>query len=176
MIIPTKDECLKILAENNVPANVIAHSKKVHEIALRLCDIMEKKGTTVNRDLAGAGALLHDIVKINDGDHVLNGQELVRSLGFPEVARIIGKHGLVHIDEEGHQPKTIEEKIVFYADKRVKYDRIVSLKERFQYIKKRYKSPSIDKELEFTKRIEKELLGDGNLDQDIRVKTTGLNR
>ena len=163
MIIPTKEECLKILKENNVPDNVIAHSKKVHEVAMKLCDMLDKKGVNSNKDLVIAAALLHDVAKLTKGDHVINGSELVKSLGFPEVARIISRHGLAHLDDEELQPKSTEEKIVFYADKRVSNDRFVSLEDRFKYIKERYKSKNIDDEFKFTKEIEKELIGDGNI-------------
>ena len=61
------------------------------------------------------------------------------------------------IENEEVQPKTIEEKIVFYADKRVKDNKIVSLEERFEDIKKRY-NLNLTRELEFVKKIEKEIL------------------
>ncbi|MBI2661270.1 HD domain-containing protein [Candidatus Woesearchaeota archaeon] len=166
MITPTKEECLKILKENDVPDNVIAHSKKVHEVAMKICEMLEHKGVNANRDLAGAAALLHDIAKVKEGDHMLNGAEIVKSLGFPEVGRIISRHGLAHLDEEEFQPKSTEEKIVFYADKRVTNDRLVSLEDRFKYIKERYKSAKIDREFKFTKGIEEELMGSDNLNLD----------
>ena len=120
----------------------------------------EKKGGLYNKDLVVAGALLHDIKKINSEDHVIEGYGLVKSLGYPEVANLIKKHGLYHLEEEEFTPKTWEEKIVFYADKRVKGSKIVNVDERFEYIKQRYKKDNVEKEVEFTKKIEYELLGD----------------
>lgn len=160
MIIPTKEECIKILKENNVPANIIAHSQKVCEVAIKVCDALEKRGIGANRDLTIAASLLHDIAKVKEGDHVLNGSEIVKALGFPEVARIISKHGLAHLEDEEYTPKSVEEKIVFYADKRVKHDHIVPVEKRFEYVKENYKSPNIENEFRFTKKIEKELLED----------------
>ena len=81
-------------------------------------------------------------------------------MGFPEVARIISKHGLAHLDKEECQPKSVEEKIVFYADKRVKHDQIVPVEKRFEYIRERYKSPNVEMEYKFTKEMENELLGE----------------
>ncbi|MBI2654292.1 HD domain-containing protein [Candidatus Woesearchaeota archaeon] len=164
MIIPTREECLKILKEQNVPDNVIAHLKAVHDFSMKVCDLLEKRGINVNRDLIAAGALLHDIKKVNSEDHILDGYELVKSLGFPEVALIIKKHGLVHIKKEEFEPKSWEEKIVFYADKRVKGDKIVSVDERFSYIRERYKKEDVENEVQFTKKIEYELLGDKKID------------
>jgi len=160
MIIPTKEECLKILKENNVPDNVVAHLKAVYDFSMKVCDLLEKKDINVNRDLVAAGALLHDIKKMNSDDHVAEGYEYIKLLGFSEVALIVKKHGLYHLEEEEFTPKSWEEKIVFYADKRVKGSNIVSVDERFGYIKQRYKKEDVEKELSFTKKIEYELLGD----------------
>ena len=159
MKIPTKEECIKILKENNVPDNIIAHSKQVCDVALKIADLLEKKGIEVNRNLIAAASLLHDIKKLSPDDHVVEGYEFIKSLGYPEIAGIIKKHGLQHGDDEGFEPKTWEEKIVFYADKRVKGNKIVSIDERFEYVKKRYNHYDVEKELEFTKKIGKELLG-----------------
>ena len=161
--IPTKEECLKILKNNNVPDNIIAHTKTVCDFSMKVVDILEKKGIHVNKKLVAAAALLHDIKKLSPNDHVKEGYEFIKSLGYPEVANIIKKHGLQHINDESYEPKTWEEKIVFYADKRTNFDRIVSVDERFEFIKKRYKHYDVQKELEFTKKIEKELLGDGKI-------------
>lgn len=163
MIIPTKEECLKILKENNVPDNIIAHSKAVCDFSMKIADLLEKKDINANRDLVAAGALLHDIKKVNSEDHVIEGYEYVKSLGFPEVALLIKKHGLYHLEEEEFTPKTWEEKIVFYADKRIKGGKTVSVDERFEYVKQRYKKEDVEKEIEFTKKIEKELLDDKKL-------------
>ena len=160
MEIPTKEECLKILKENNVPDNIIAHSEQVCNVALKIADLLDKKGIKVNKDLVAAGALLHDIKKLSPNDHVAEGFELLKSLGFEEVAEVIKKHGLYHLSKNGFVPKTWEEKIVFYADKRVKGSKIVSVGERFEYIKQRYKKDDIENDIKFTKKIENELLGD----------------
>jgi len=157
---PTKEECLKILKENDVPDNIIAHSQKVYEVAMKVCDILDKKGVVVNRNLAGAGAMLHDIAKAKPGDHVINGHNLIKSFGYPDVAIIISKHGLAHLEKASNQPKSTEEKVVFYSDKRVTNSNIVSVEKRFEYIKERYKASSVESEYKFTKAIENELLGD----------------
>ena len=159
MIIPKKDECLSILKENNVPDNIIAHQKAVCDFSMKVAEILEKRGININRDLIVAGALLHDVKKLSPSDHIAEGYEFVKSLGYNEVALIIKKHGLQHVGNEEYEPKTWEEKIVFYADKRVKNDTVVSLEQRFEYVKKRYSHYDVDKEMDFTKNIEKELLG-----------------
>ena len=163
MTIPTYKQCLQILKDNRVPDNIIAHSKEVCNVAMKIADLLEKKGVKVNRDLAAAAALLHDVEKLSPNDHVIEGFEIIRSIGYAEVASVIKKHGLYHLNKDEFVPKTWEEKIVFYADKRVKGSRMVSVEERFEYIRERYKKEGIEKELDFTKKIEKELLGNESI-------------
>ena len=163
MTIPTYKQCLQILKDNRVPDNIIAHSKEVCNVAMKIADLLEKKGVKVNRDLAAAAALLHDVEKLSPNDHVIEGFEIIRSIGYAEVASVIKKHGLYHLSKDEFVPKTWEEKIVFYADKRVKGSRMVSVEERFEYIRERYKKEGIEKELDFTKKIEKELLGNDKI-------------
>ena len=43
MKLPSKEECLKILKEADVPANIIAHTSKVCEIAEKISDRLIKK-------------------------------------------------------------------------------------------------------------------------------------
>ena len=164
MRIPTKQQCLKILKDNNVPDNIIAHSKAVCKVAIKIVDLLEKGGISVNKDLVAAASLLHDIKKLSPNDHVIEGYGFVKSLGFPEVALVMRKHGLSNLEKDDCIPKTWEEKIVFYADKRVKNDKIVSVDERFEYIRQRYKKEDIEEEYNFTKMVEKELLDDVRLD------------
>ncbi len=163
MIIPTKDECLKILKDNNVPENIIAHSKAVFYFAMKVVDVLEKKKVKIDRDLVAAGALLHDVKKLTK-DHEVAGFELLKSLGYENVGLLIKRHGLFRLGIEDYIPKTWEEKVVFYSDKRVKDDKIVSLEERFEYIMQRYNKEDIYKEIHFTKKIENELLGNQKLE------------
>lgn len=165
MLIPTQEQCLQILKDNKVPDNIIAHCRQVCKVALKVADLLKARGINVNKELVAAGALLHDVKKLSPNDHVIEGYELAKALGFPEVALIIKKHGLYRLDDGDFVPKTWEGKIVFYADKRVKNDKIVSVDERFEYIRQRYKKDDVEKEIKFTKKIEKELLGDEDINE-----------
>jgi len=162
--IPTKEECIKLLKDSNVPDNIIAHTKAVCDFSMKIVDALEKRGIKVNKDLVAAAALLHDIKKLSPNDHIEEGYTFLKSIGYPEVAEVVRKHGLQHLGDDDYIPKKWEEKIVFYADKRVKNDRIVSVDERFEYVKKRYNHYDVEKELEFTKKVEKELFGKEKID------------
>src|SRR3989338_9030746 len=130
MNIPSREQCLQILKNNKTPSNVIEHCKVVAKVAEGIAEKLIKKGRKVNKELVIAGALLHDIERHKD-NHVARGAELVKKFGYPEVAKVVSKHTLYEVEIEENQPKTFEEKIVFYADKRVKNDKVVSLKGRY---------------------------------------------
>ena len=83
-------------------------------------------------------------------NHVVKGANLLKRMGFREVSEVVKKHSLYKLQQK-KQPKTWEEKIVFYADKRAKNDKIVSVEERFEYIKERYNR----EEIALTKKIER---------------------
>ena len=152
--IPSKSECLAILTKNKTPSNVIEHCKSVCKVAEEIADNLIKKGIKLNKEIVIAAALMHDIER-EKKDHVMEGAKLIRKMGFPEVAEVMAKHSLHKIAIK--QPRTYEEKIVFYADKRVMENKIVSLEERFADLKKRYNT-DLTKEFEFAKKIEEELV------------------
>jgi len=154
--IPSREECLDILNKNKTPSNVIEHCKTVCKLAEDIAGKLINKGIEVNKKLVIAAALLHDIEREKE-NHIAEGTKLLKSMGFSEVSEVIKKHSLYGIEDENAQPKTIEEKIVFYADKRVKGDEIVSLRERFEDIKKRY-NVDLTEEYKFAKKIEDELM------------------
>ena len=154
--IPTKEECIEILTKNKTPSQVIEHCKTVCKVAEEIADKLIAKGININKKLVTAAALLHDVERVK-GDHIAEGIKLLKSLGFPEVSRVIGKHSLYKIEEPERQPKTFEEKIIFYADKRCIGNKVVSLKERFDCLEKTY-NMNLSKEFEFTKKIEEELM------------------
>ena len=161
MIIPTKEECLVLLNKNKTPSKIIEHSKAVCKVAEKIANKLIKKGIKLNKKLVTAAALLHDIERAKD-NHVPKGAILLKKLGYPKVAQVTRKHSLYKLEQKNRQPKAWEEKIVFYADKRAMGNKIVSLEKRFKALEKRY-HVELSKELEFTKKIEKQLLGNEKL-------------
>lgn len=138
--IPRLETCCRIMADMAMMEHIAAHSIQVYHVATTLTDMFIRRGMDLNRDLVGAGALLHDITKtrsIETGEnHASTGSELVRSLGYPEVGRIVAQH--VRLDEWAASDAVREEEIVNYADKRVIHTRVGSLADRLRYIMKRY--------------------------------------
>jgi uncharacterized protein len=126
------------LQEFKVPPHIIAHSKKVAEVACFLAGELSKAGHPLEHSLVEVGALLHDVAKAasleRGEDHTSLGGAWLRERGFYRVADIITHH--VHLPDE--EMRISEVAVVNYADKRVAETRIVSLKERSEGIMKRY--------------------------------------
>lgn len=64
-------------------------------------------------------------------DHMQAGYEVLLAENEPEIAGMILRHNFRGILDPVLAPRTLGEKVVYYADKRVAHDRIVSLAERF---------------------------------------------
>ncbi|RLG68611.1 MAG: hypothetical protein DRO07_03290 [Candidatus Iainarchaeum archaeon] len=166
--VPSEEECMELLKRYNVPENIVEHSIKVKEVALKIARALKEKGVNVDEKLIVAASLLHDLDKAetvgeNINMHGKKASEELKKLGMPTVAEIVRKHVLEAI--LNGELKTLEEKIVYYADKRVLGSKVVSLKERFDYLKERYglKNKEVKKNIEksYPKvvELEKELLG-----------------
>lgn len=153
-MIPSKKECFEILKRNKTPSQVILHSKAVCKCAENIANALAKKGIKLNKKLVIAAALLHDIER-GKNQHVMKGFRLLKKLGYKEVAEVVKKHSLYKIKQKNRQPRSWEEKIVFYADKRCIGNKVVPLEKRFDVLQKHYKV-SLSKELNFTEKIEKE--------------------
>ncbi|MCP4131691.1 MAG: HDIG domain-containing protein [bacterium] len=138
--IPSEAECYKLIEEYKMLPNIIEHSKQVRNVSLKITDNLADP-SLINRDLVNAGALLHDIAKtrsINSGElrHDSIGADMMRELGYESIAIIIESHVIFHgFKPEG--PLEVRE-IVFYADKRVMHDRVVSVAERVDDLVNRY--------------------------------------
>jgi putative nucleotidyltransferase with HDIG domain len=141
--IPTRDECEELMAEYAMLPHIAEHSRQVMRVSAAITDHL-KDGVSVNRDLVIAAALLHDITKTRSlttkERHAASGAVLLRELGFQRVAGIVEQHVILQaLNLEG---RLEEAEIVFYADKRVMHDSIVTLDERVDDLIKRYATSS----------------------------------
>lgn len=128
--LPSREQALQFLRENQCHPKVIKHCEAVAELALRTANTLKKKNLNVDANLVEIGALLHDIgrSKTHTVHHAVVGAELAEALGLPEpVILIIKRHvggGITAIEAEQlgwpsdiYMPISIEEKVVSYADK-----------------------------------------------------------
>jgi uncharacterized protein len=136
--IPSERECLEMLSRNKVPENIVRHSVKVKEFAVELAQKMDANCIKVNLGLVRAGALLHDLDKFETlGTGKMHGTiawEKLRAEGCYAVAEIARKH----LIERVGGLSSWEEKLVYYADKRVIDEKVVPLQERLDFIKQKY--------------------------------------
>lgn len=135
-IIPTTEECIKLLDEFNVPENVRQHSFSVNKVSMFIAKKLKGKGININLDLVNAASLLHDLDKIEtlyDMDqHGKLSQKWFNERNHSKVGEVVRRHKTMKY------VKTWEDKIVNYSDKRCSGGKIVSLKERYEYIRKTY--------------------------------------
>lgn len=166
MNLPSRTECLRVLKQYHTPQNIVRHSLAVNKAANFLAKKFIKNNIALNAELIDRGSLLHDVLRVCDlhGDiyyfmdetdkteekrkifedqrkqyagqhHAEATADLFREK-YPELANVIRKHRLSAVVKG--QLKTWEEKIIYYADKRVNHDKIVTLDGRMNEGKRRW--------------------------------------
>jgi putative nucleotidyltransferase with HDIG domain len=137
--IPTQTQCEELMAEHSMLPNIVLHSRQVMRVSLAITDNLKDR-QSINRDIVIAAALLHDITKTRSLEtkerHAVTGGALLRELGFGRVAGIVEQHVILrNLNLEG---RLEEVEIVYYADKRVMHDKIVTIEDRVHDLIKRY--------------------------------------
>ena len=132
------NDCIEKLRTTQTTKYVYEHSFKVTQVALYIYYLITPIHQVNFEDLF-VGGLLHDITKarslITKESHALTGGNVAKELGCKnEICQIIWQH----VDPIKENGKLTEIDIVCYADKRVKWDYIVTMEERMQDIYIRY--------------------------------------
>jgi uncharacterized protein len=159
--LPTHKESLALLAEYHVPAHIVRHSLAAAKLAVFLAQRLSDKGVTVDIDLVERACLLHDIMRVCDfggSDYLQFERGLaekekakwrklraryektfheeaacdILKRKYPRFALVIRKHRYMSLLDDRSGPNTWEEKLVYYADKRVMHEKIVPLEERLR--------------------------------------------
>ncbi len=147
MSVPSLNTCYSLMDEYAMLDNIRAHSimvARVTQVLLQKLADSPQQSAAPPRKLSLAGALLHDIAKTpcleNRCDHAKRGRDICLRLGYPEVAEVVREHViLTEFSAERYQQGVfLAKEIVYYADKRVRHDEIVSLEERLEYILENY--------------------------------------
>ncbi|KLU64225.1 molybdenum cofactor cytidylyltransferase [Desulfosporosinus acididurans] len=124
-LLPSEEECYEIIKKTETPLKVIKHSKQVAALCCVIGSCLRSSGCRINLDLIKAAALLHDLAK-GQPHHAQVGSSML--MNYPMVAKIVAEHTDICTNIE----QTISEKeVVYLADKFVKDEQIVSLKDRF---------------------------------------------
>jgi uncharacterized protein len=143
MKLPSRKQCVNWLLEQKMPKNIIEHSLKVEQVAVFIAKKLKEKGEKIDVDLVSRASIIHDIDKhltLKTGDHGTKGKQILLEKNEPILAEFCVTHLLTFVLK--NEFSSAEHKIVFYADKRVLGDKIVSLDKRFDYLLKRYGSKS----------------------------------
>lgn len=164
----TEDQLQTLIEQYRVPVHVRKHMKKVAAVALFLGQRIRQSGEELDLSALRQAALLHDVMKLCDFEkldiehfeqnitaedirfwtalmkscshigHVEAAYNMLKDLGEEKLAVIVRKHRFEGLIDERDKPATWEEKILYYADKRVMHDRIVSIPERLADGRERY--------------------------------------
>ena len=152
-------EITRLYQKYETPKQVIRHMRKVAEVADQLMDGIQMSG--LNRVRVMKACLLHDLCRA-EKQHARVSAETIRKEGYPAIAALVaGHHEAAYSEREAQGPLT-EAEILFYADKRVQEDVLVSVEERFRESRKKCRSPEAcakhDAMLAKTLKIEKKIL------------------
>lgn len=145
--IPSLAQCLALMEQHGMLANIRHHSLVVARLAAQiqagLCTFAPHR-PQADCNLVITAALLHDIAKTpclgGKCDHAQVGAEICRQQGYPEIATIVEHHVLLaQYDPCRYQAGSFTAReIVYYADKRVRHNTVVHLNERLAYILDHY--------------------------------------
>ncbi len=168
---PSREEVLGLLRKVGVPPQVISHSLKVENVALRIAEKISNRGHQVDAGLVSLGSLMHDIGRsvTHDMGHGIMGGKIIRKRDIFEsildpsdrekLARICERHIGAGITERearrnglpdgDYVPQTMEEKILAHADNLV-WNGILSIEESRAAFRKKF-----GEESPIVRRIEK---------------------
>lgn len=156
MRLPTEPEYAKLYASYHTPENIQRHMAVVAILGRQIADAHHEAGHQVQVDLVYAAGKLHDLIRVQAQwpylpknitpplPHAEINYRLLRS-AYPEVAQVIRTHSLLSITETSRLD-TLEKKIVYYADKCVNHDQLVTVQDRLALGKERWGvTPANDK-------------------------------
>jgi len=168
-------ELLKKYAPDEETFNkVFAHSKAVQRLAMRIAEDIVCNGQHVDIKFIITASLLHDIGRFKTGingkdviKHGILGAEILRKEGLDEkYALVCERHVGSGIDEQdikeqnldiplkNYNPKTIEEKIICYADSLIFENKEITIEQVIERYKK-FSQRSVEKTKKLHEEIEK---------------------
>lgn len=131
-------EIARLYQKYETPKQVIRHMRKVAEVADQLMGGIQMPG--LNRARVMKACLLHDLCRA-EKEHARVSAEAIRKEGYPAIAALVAVHHQATYSEREAQGPLTEAEVLFYADKRVQEDRLVSIEERFRESRKKCRSP-----------------------------------
>ncbi len=161
-MIPNEQQAKVLWDTYNLPPQ-----KRIHvELVARVAVFFATKIQNVHIPLVRAAALLHDIdkavAKLPGEVHPDTAVRILKAEGMGEVAELVATHSLHAILNPTIAPTSWEEKLVYLADKMVKYE-IITVDKRFalwndEHLPKEAQQV-LDASYPKVKELEKEVLG-----------------
>lgn len=129
---PSMEEIKSLWVKWETPYKVIDHCKMTAQYVKTIGQqLNEKQEEKINTDRVYASALLHDVAR-NFKFHAEKGGEILKGAGYPVMAQSIAiHHNLIDVA----QGCVTEDELLYWVDKRLKGDSIVSLEQRFKEAK-----------------------------------------
>lgn len=188
---PREEEIRAWQKEVRLPAHIVAHCDAVAALCAQCASLLSARGIIIRPGMLRSAALVHDLLRFVDFragaspesfrdsaedqaaweswrtryagcTHERACEQFLRERGFPEVGSVVAVHGLQLPSPER---ATIEQQLLFYADKRMLGDRNVTLEERFADFAQRYGNGTATKEgLQWkaeAEHVERRLFPDG---------------
>lgn len=188
--IPTDEEIETWRNDVLLQPHIREHCDAVAKTALLLADHLVKRNIVVRKDLIRAAARVHDLLRFIDftkggaptaitdtPEEMARWAEVrtqfdglhheeacaafLREKHYPAVAHIVATHG-VHLSPD--DSATIEQILLYYADKRCNGSQVVTIDERFEDFRRRYgdaRKKEADLWMKHAKEIETSLFPDG---------------
>lgn len=132
--LPTVQECHVLLSQRQIAPPLLAHSRRVAQLAHRLAVLLNGAGYSLNLDLLVAAGLLHDLAK-GQADHAHRAADFLVQWGYPQVANLVASHMDIRLEPE--RPLD-EAQLLYLADKLAEGSRIVPLRERLESCSERF--------------------------------------
>ncbi|MBM3230739.1 tRNA (adenosine(37)-N6)-threonylcarbamoyltransferase complex ATPase subunit type 1 TsaE [Candidatus Peregrinibacteria bacterium] len=189
--LPSLEDISRWRTEAALPGHIVRHCDAVANLCDLLGNALLERGILLRPLALRRAAEVHDLLRFLDfkhgkalSDEPISDEQIatwnvwknrypgmrheegcaafLRDEGFDALAEIVAVHGLMQPSPER---VTIEQRLLFYADKRVRLDEVVTLDERFDDFRKRYgngqRSHEGDIWLAEAKATERELFPDG---------------
>jgi uncharacterized protein len=167
-VIPSEGEAVALHRKYGSDQIIVEHCQTVAKVAKTLAEEFERRGINVDTQAVVAAAMLHDIgrSKTHTVRHGVEGSEIVEKEGADKkVVEIVRKHvGAGIAPEESRRlglpdldyiPRTLEERIVCFADKMVDRNKVRPFDEEVRRFT--IKSHDVARLLDLKKRLEEEL-------------------
>lgn len=188
---PSEEKIMEWRERFRLPKHIARHCDAVADVTKTLCAQLHKQGMLCRFDSIYKAALVHDLFRFVDfragaahvdmcpseedqrvWQHVKEAYPnlqhepalaaFLRDEGYTDFADIVETHGF-SVPNERRQ--TTEQKVLFYADKRVSLDIVVTVEERFEDFAARYSNGKVTPERkrmhEETLIVQKELFPEG---------------